>query len=445
MARPRRRKSPLTYRHLRDAAWTALGAASVLATVVWGVGPDTAGVAAAGAAAVLAAAAGLAARLRAMATMDSTVIDWIARARPALLLSGLGAVALFVTALLAVPLSGWSAWIAFAAPLAWATGVRSAFLVSAADGRILGATALANAALLLCHPGWGPRLALATCALLALAAVVSDRLWERTGHGVLKGKVAWRDWLAQWGGPAAALAAFLGISFAAMPEMRPAWRPGVGRPAGGPLRVVVEWPDRGGEPATGPRRTAAEGSSTDPQPPPGTVVVRPPSFSNAAALLRRAAEILTSRGPRAAAVLAGAAAVFWLLRRLLALKRALKGGAGETLREVVASARRRRREAAPPPVPEEPREAVVFLYNELRETLDRHGYKRQPHLAPREYARYLAVRLTDQKDPIERVTALFEAARYGPIPLDVDSRRQMLKACAALRARVGGGASPRAA
>lgn len=446
MPRPRKKARILTYRDLREAAAFSLTLVAVLGTLSLGAGLFAAPVALASALGLVLAAAGLSAWLRGLADMDSAGTEWIARARPALLLSGLGGTALFLGTLLMVPLSGWSAWLALALPLLWAILVRSAFLVTEADYAILSGLSLVSALWLLSFPGWGPRALFWGTALLALAILVSGRLWNRHRQGVLKGKVSWGEWLPLFGVPAAGMTLLLALAFLAAPPLDPLWNPERRRPSGTVPRIVVEWNEAPSRPGKGPAQGASGpgngGSETPAAAPseagsPDAVVIRPPSGGNLVALVRSAFSFLSARGLQTGLGLLIALPLVWLVRRLLRMKRSLAGAAEGKLKEILDAARRRRREKAPPPpVPEDPRDAVVHLYNDLRAELDRHGYKKQPHLAPWEYAKYLAFRIDDQRQPIEQATRLFEAALYARSAIVGTERREMMAICERLRRRV---------
>lgn len=443
----KKRPRVLTYRDLREAAAFFLSATAILGTLAVGAGLLASPGILAGALALVLAGSGCSAWLRGLSDMDSAAAEWIARARPALILSVLGGITLLLAPLLLVPLSGWSAWLAAALPLLFAILVRSAFLVSETDYAVLAGLSLLAGAWLLAFPGWAPRAAFLAIALLAIALLVSGRLWTRHRQGILKGKVAWGEWLPLFAAPAAGAAALLMLVFVAAPTMDPLWNPARRRPAGRMPKIVVEWHDtperHGGDPARRP--DGGNGGETPVQQdpagaeatPPDTVVIRPPSGGNLAAFLKSAFSLVSRRGLHAGLWVLAVLPLVWLTRRILKMKRSLAGIAEEKLKEVLEGARRRRREKEPPPpVPEDPREAVVHLYNGLRNEFDRHGYKRQAHLAPREYAKYLSFRIDDQKEPIERVTGLFETALYSQGALVGAERREMMSLCERLRRRV---------
>ncbi len=430
----RKRFRPFTYRDLREIFATGLSATAVLGTVSAAIGFLVAPVWTLAAAALVAGAAALSAYLRNLADMDSASSEWIARSRPALLLSALGGTALFFITVLMIPLSGWSAWLALALPLAFAALVRAAFLTTESDYKILAGTGISCAAWLLCFPGWGPRLTFAAVAFMALGILAANHLWNRFRQGVLKGKVVWSEWLPSFGVPAAVFSTALLAAFALTPDQKPLWDPSRSRPAGGPPRFIVEWSGGKDRPDA-----SLPGTSSPPESPgelpPGAVVVHPPSLENISALVQSAAALFSRRG---LFVIAGAAAALllgWFLWRFFKRKR-WAGIAEAKLKEVIAAAQRLRREPdEPPEEPADPRAAVVFLYNELRKEFDRHGYKKQPHLTPWEYARYLAVRLAGDRESIETMTRLFEQARYSDERIDTASRREMTRLSSALRGR----------
>ena len=86
-------------------------------------------------------------------------------------------------------------------------------------------------------------------------------------------------------------------------------------------------------------------------------------------------------------------------------------GAGLMAGLAWVAVRRRRRGGLPP----DPVTAVRVVFSRAESLLARLGYGRPPAMTAREYARWLATRLPDLAPAWDRLTGLYELARYGPV------------------------------
>ena len=103
-------------------------------------------------------------------------------------------------------------------------------------------------------------------------------------------------------------------------------------------------------------------------------------------------------------------------------REALAEGAREAIEEIA--------------IPADPRAAVLAAYARMEAALARAGLGRRASEAPREYlARFEAALGVDPR-PAERLTALFERARFSPHPIGEPLRAQALDALKALRAEL---------
>lgn len=91
-------------------------------------------------------------------------------------------------------------------------------------------------------------------------------------------------------------------------------------------------------------------------------------------------------------------------------------------------------------IPADPRAAVLAAYARMEAALARAGLGRRASEAPREYlARFEAALAVDPR-PAERLTALFERARFSPHAIGEPLRAEALDALRALRAQLEGDA-----
>jgi hypothetical protein len=80
--------------------------------------------------------------------------------------------------------------------------------------------------------------------------------------------------------------------------------------------------------------------------------------------------------------------------------------------------------ALPPAEPRDPREAVIRNYREMEIALAAHGHPRPPWETSAEYAATAASAVTIAKPAAERLTSLFELARYSPHVIDQGARNE---------------------
>lgn len=81
------------------------------------------------------------------------------------------------------------------------------------------------------------------------------------------------------------------------------------------------------------------------------------------------------------------------------------------------------------PYPDEPRQAIRLIYQQLLSRARDLGYARPPGLTPRRYQRMLLDVLPDQGAALDTLTTLYVLARYGPSdpePEDVSKARQAM-------------------
>lgn len=442
MSKPPPKPRVWTYRDLREASASALAAYTALSVLSFGAGLAASPLLTASVLILLGAAALSSRTLRAWKDQDVPLAELAERGHLALVLSFAAGTVLLLAALLMIRLSGWSAWLALALPLAASVVIRAAFLLSDRDYRILAGLSLATLATTLAFPGWGPRGTVLAGTLLALAVVLSGELWNRLRHGILKGKIVWPELLRQAAFPAAAAAGPLLLLFLAASPFRPAWNPAKHRPPKEAFRLVIRWQEEGsgGKPPKNGANGGPTTSNPSGAPPAKEIVVTAPRAGNLKALAGAAAGIVRGRGPWIlGGVLVGCPLAYGLWR--IWRRRKGKGStAEEVLSKFLETVQRRRSVtgAAPPPIPDDPRLAVVFLYNAVRQALERNGYKRQPHLSPREYERFLSFRLSEESERIGRITDRFERALYGPGYVAEGWRSQMQRDCESLQRRVEG-------
>ncbi len=135
--------------------------------------------------------------------------------------------------------------------------------------------------------------------------------------------------------------------------------------------------------------------------------------------------------PAVAATLAvlaalGVAAGIARHRRLTARARprlAAAAALAEVLDETLDDLRRER----------DPRRAVIAAYARMERTLAQYGLGRAPSEAPEEYVRRVLGELDASGASVERLTGLFEWAKFSPHEVDGDMKNEAIDALAALR------------
>jgi hypothetical protein len=111
---------------------------------------------------------------------------------------------------------------------------------------------------------------------------------------------------------------------------------------------------------------------------------------------------------------------------LLAGRRGRAPGLPASPRTAVADGVRDAREAIA--IPADPRAAVLAAYARMEAALARAGLARRASEAPREYLARITGRLHVAAEPTERLTALFERARFSPHDVDDAMRRAAVNA-----------------
>jgi hypothetical protein len=147
----------------------------------------------------------------------------------------------------------------------------------------------------------------------------------------------------------------------------------------------------------------------------------------------------SERGSGAAALAAGIAAGIVAVAAVgvvAARRRRQRPGLGElgARTAVAAGARDALEEIA---IPADPRAAVLAAYARMEAALARVGLGRRASEAPREYLARFEAALGGGRGPAERLTALFERARFSPHAIDERLRAEALDALTALRTELG--------
>jgi hypothetical protein len=143
----------------------------------------------------------------------------------------------------------------------------------------------------------------------------------------------------------------------------------------------------------------------------------------------------SERGSGAAALAAGIAAGIVAVAAIgvvAARRRRQRPGLGElgARAAVAAGARDALEEIA---IPADPRAAVLAAYARMEAALAQVGLGRRASEAPREYLARFEAALGVGRRPAERLTALFERARFSPHAIDEGLRAEALDALTALR------------
>jgi len=79
------------------------------------------------------------------------------------------------------------------------------------------------------------------------------------------------------------------------------------------------------------------------------------------------------------------------------------------------------------------RRAVIAAYARMEAVLGRHGLRRRPSETPLEYLRRVLVDLGAQGAAVERLTALFERAKFGARTIDVPMKRSAIDCLRTIR------------
>jgi hypothetical protein len=133
-----------------------------------------------------------------------------------------------------------------------------------------------------------------------------------------------------------------------------------------------------------------------------------------------------------AVVLVGAAAVAFLvvyLRRKrrplipMALGATVTEDLVETITDLIEGL-----EAEP-----DPRRAVIAAYARMESVLARHGLRRRPSETPLEYLRRVLLGLTERGDAVQRLTELFERAKFSTHEIDEGMKRDAIVALREIR------------
>jgi hypothetical protein len=82
---------------------------------------------------------------------------------------------------------------------------------------------------------------------------------------------------------------------------------------------------------------------------------------------------------------------------------------------------------------QDPRRAVIAAYAQMEGALARAGLPRRPSEAPREYFNRVLSDLGVGADSVERLTGLFERARFSPHAIDAAMKDEAIAALEHLR------------
>ena len=81
----------------------------------------------------------------------------------------------------------------------------------------------------------------------------------------------------------------------------------------------------------------------------------------------------------------------------------------------------------------DPRRAVIAAYAQMEAALGRSGFSRAPSEAPREYLQRVLPEVGAGADSVERLTALFERAKFSPHAIDAQMKDEAIDALELLR------------
>jgi hypothetical protein len=86
----------------------------------------------------------------------------------------------------------------------------------------------------------------------------------------------------------------------------------------------------------------------------------------------------------------------------------------------------------------DPRKAVIAAYAQMEHALARAGLPREPAEAPREYLERVLPEIGAGADSVERLTALFERAKFSPHAIDEAMKEEAIAALESLRDELRG-------
>lgn len=81
----------------------------------------------------------------------------------------------------------------------------------------------------------------------------------------------------------------------------------------------------------------------------------------------------------------------------------------------------------------DPRTAVIAAYARMERTFERHGLDRRPSETPVEYLRRILVGLGSRAEPVERLTGLFEQAKFSDHTIDAGMKHDAIDALRLIR------------
>jgi hypothetical protein len=84
------------------------------------------------------------------------------------------------------------------------------------------------------------------------------------------------------------------------------------------------------------------------------------------------------------------------------------------------------------------RRAVIAAYARMEGVLGRHGLRRRPSETALEYLRRVLLEVTARGDAVERLTGLFERAKFSKQDVDADMKAEAIDALRAIRDGLGG-------
>jgi hypothetical protein len=137
---------------------------------------------------------------------------------------------------------------------------------------------------------------------------------------------------------------------------------------------------------------------------------------------------------------AALAGVVLAIAGVVAILRRTRRGADEGARAVAASDLRAAIEESLDELEREPdpRRAVIRAYLGMERALAGRGLGRRPFEAPREYLVRVLDTIRVSRTPGERLTALFQRARFSQHPIDRGMKREAITALATVRDELGG-------
>ena len=79
------------------------------------------------------------------------------------------------------------------------------------------------------------------------------------------------------------------------------------------------------------------------------------------------------------------------------------------------------------------RRAVIAAYARMEAVLGRHGLRRRPSDTPVEYLRRVLLGLTSQDDAVQRLTKLFQEAKFSRHEIDASMKQEAITALKTIR------------